>query len=285
MLKVDNFQVYEDVLVSGVDYDFSKHPHESIPHRLYLDWASLIVKLARAVFPSFDVPPFPESLFFQTESIPSDGPYSANPDYYILDYVFFELKAENGCGLKISFENGRRGGTNPVSMETLGFADSISSYIYKEAKSPLANIYISHGTEQASEIAGIIARHRESCRVNLGKWKTDRGTFLIQKNLKKIPYVYGGVGLESGERFDDSAEYVETTMSGQVVKRYGEALPFSIEDEMTVSDIHRVIGDCLYEFYYRHYSRYEPEIKASLLLSNLKLYEDELHFNEENLFD
>jgi len=252
MLERNNFHVYEDVLISGVNYDFSHHRYESIPHRLYMDWAALIVKLAKVVSPSFVVPPFPELLIFQTESIPSDGPYSANADYYFLDYVSFELEAENGCGIKIYFENGRWGGDNPVNMETVGFNRGVSSYIYKEAKSPLASICVWHGEEQSSEIAGIIARHQESCLANPLKWKTNRGTFLIQKNLKKIPHVYGGVGLKGGEKFDDSAEYVETTMSGEVVKRYDEPLLFSIEDEMTVSNIHRVIGDCLYEFYYSH---------------------------------
>jgi hypothetical protein len=117
------------------------------------------------------------------------------------------------------------------------------------------------------------------------KWKTGRDTFLIQKDLAKIPYIYGGVGLEGGERFDESAVYFETTTTGQIVKRYSEPLPFSIEDEMTVSNIHLVIGDCLYSFYYSRRFRSDPELKAELLLSGLELYEDALPFNEGNLFD
>jgi hypothetical protein len=163
MPELDNFHVYRDVLVSGVEYDFSRNRHENIPRQLYAEWAALLVKLAKVVFPSFDVPPLPETMFFRTESIPSDGPYSASEDYYMLDYVFFEQKTENEHGLRISFENGRMGGDNPVSMETLGFNGSVSSHIYSEAKSPLASIYVRHGDERSSEIAEIIARHRESC--------------------------------------------------------------------------------------------------------------------------
>jgi hypothetical protein len=161
-LELNNMQVYKDVLVSSVDYDFSSNPHESIPHRLYTDWAALIVKLAKAVFPSFIAPPFPESLAFQTESISSDGPYPASADYYMLDYVYFELKGENGHGLNINFENGRWGGENPVNMETVGFNPSVSSSIYKEAKSPLASIFMWHPEEQSSEIGEIIANHRKA---------------------------------------------------------------------------------------------------------------------------
>jgi hypothetical protein len=151
------------VLVSSVDHDFSSRAHESIPHQLYADWATLILKLPKAVHPSFVVPPFPESWVFQTESITSDGPYPADADYYFLDYVFFELKAENGCGLKISFENGRWGGDNPVTIETVGLTGGVSSYIYKKAQSPRADICIWHGEKQSLEIAGIIARHQEFC--------------------------------------------------------------------------------------------------------------------------
>ncbi|HEX8247639.1 MAG TPA: hypothetical protein VF599_05690 [Pyrinomonadaceae bacterium] len=285
MLELDNFHVYKDVLVSGVDYDFSSNYHENIPQRLYADWAALLFKLAKVVSPAFVAPPFPESLRFQTESIHSDGPYSADADYYILDYVYFELKAENECGLKISFENGRWGGDNPISMETSGFDPGVSSQISKEAKSPLASVYLWHAEEKSSAIAEIIARHQQTYLPSPSKWKTNRDTFLIQKNLKAIPFIYGGVGLEGGERFEDSAEYVETTASGQVVKRYGEPLPFSIEDEMTVSNIHRVIGDCLYRFYYSQRFMFEPELKTELLLSGLESYNDVLPFNEENLFD
>ncbi|HEY8560217.1 MAG TPA: hypothetical protein VIL74_07560 [Pyrinomonadaceae bacterium] len=113
------------------------------------------------------------------------------------------------------------------------------------------------------------------------KWKTENGTFLIQKNLEPIPHVYGGIGLEGGERFDDAAEYVETTATGQIVKEYQKPYPFSIEDEMTISHIHRVIGDCLYEFYYSHRFRSNPEIKAELLLSGLEPYEAALPFESE----
>ena len=166
MLELNNLHEYKDVLVSGVDYDFSQNRHENIPHRLYTDWAVLILKLAKAVFPSIVKLPIPASLKFQTESISSDGPYSANADYYMLDYVFCEIKAENGEGIKISFENGRQGGDNPVSMETLGIYPGVSSHIYKEAKSPLARFYIRHREDQTAEITEIIARHQESCLAN-----------------------------------------------------------------------------------------------------------------------
>ena len=280
-----NFHIYENVLVSGVEYDFSRRPHEQIPVRLYADWAALLVKLARALDPSFDPPPFPGTLVFHTESIHSDGPYSANADYYFLDLVSGEFKGENGCGIKIHFENGRIGGENPVNMETSGLRDDVSSYIYKSATSPLARILIRHAEAKASEIAAIIARHRKSCESKFSKWKTTRGTYLIENELKKIPSINVGIGLEGGVRFEYAAAYVETTPSGEIVKKYGEPYPYSIEDEMTVSDIHRVIGDRFYRFYYSHRFWSDPEVTAELLLSGLEPCEGVLPFEEKNLFD
>ena len=101
MAYLDDFHSYENVLVSGVEYDFSSNRLDRIPQRLYADWAALLVKLAKIAFPEFVAPAFPETLVFQTESVPSDGPYSASADYYMLDYVFFKQKTQNSYNLKI----------------------------------------------------------------------------------------------------------------------------------------------------------------------------------------
>jgi hypothetical protein len=44
-------RTYENVLVSGVKYDFSQKPRENIPQRLCASRAALIVKLAKAIDP------------------------------------------------------------------------------------------------------------------------------------------------------------------------------------------------------------------------------------------
>ena len=54
---------------------------------------------------------------------------------------------------------------------------------------------------------------------------------------------------------------------------------------MTVSNIHRVIGDCLYKFYYSHRFWYDPEVKAELLMSGLELYKGTLPFESEKFSD
>lgn len=117
------------------------------------------------------------------------------------------------------------------------------------------------------------------------KWKTKNRTFLIQKKFHTIPFIYGSIGLEGGERFNESAEYVEIDFSGQLVKKYSEPLPFSIEDEMTISNIYRVIDNCFYEFYYSHRFRSEPEITTTLLLSELEPFAGALPFDAAILFD
>jgi hypothetical protein len=104
-------------------------------------------------------------------------------------------------------------------------------------------------------------------------WKTNKGSFLIQKNKVLIPFVSGGVGLAGGERFDEAFEYDEITSSGGVIKKYGGPVPFSFEDEMTVSGIHLVIGDALYEFRWSQQYPYEAILQVKMLLHGLELIE------------
>ena len=112
-------------------------------------------------------------------------------------------------------------------------------------------------------------------------WKTPEGNFLIQRNMNVIPFINGGVGLENGERFRESAEYYEIASSGKVVTRYGEPLPFSIEDEMTVSNIHLVIGDALYKFYWSQLYGHEARIQVEMRLRNLQVYNGQLPFDPD----
>src|SRR6476660_2844586 len=86
-LEYSDSRTYYNVLVSVVEYDFSRNHHSRIPRQIYADWTVLIVKLAKIIYPAFEAPPLPDYLFFETETIPSDGPYSASADYYMLDYV------------------------------------------------------------------------------------------------------------------------------------------------------------------------------------------------------
>ena len=99
--------------------------------------------------------------------------------------------------------------------------------------------------------------------------------------MSPIPFIHEGVGLPDGERFDDAAEYYEITDGGKVIKKYGGPLPFSIEDEMTVSYIHRVIGNTLYEFYWSQQYRYESRIRVDLCLQNLRPHEGPLPFDPD----
>ena len=114
-------------------------------------------------------------------------------------------------------------------------------------------------------------------------WRTTTGTFLVQRNMSPVPFLYGGIGPPDGERFDDAAEYYEITDGGEVIKKYGGPLPFSIEDEMTVSNIHRVIGNTLYKFYWSQLYRQEPRIEVRMLLSDLQPHEGALPFDPDEV--
>lgn len=167
---MSDLKVYKNILVSGVQHDFSRHPHESIPRNLFADWAALTCKIAKTVNPAFSVPAFPESFEFETALIHSDDPYGSTEYFYTLDLVYFDLIGENDYGIRISFENGRLEGDNFIEIETIGrvsYAESfqpnfiVSSHVPKAATSPLAEFFVWHAAEQTPEIEDVFARHRE----------------------------------------------------------------------------------------------------------------------------
>ena len=102
------------------------------------------------------------------------------------------------------------------------------------------------------------------------KWKTKKETYLIQ--IKKVPieFTSSSVGLTNGERFNESAVYLEKTSSGKIITRYGEPTSFSLEDELFIDNIHLVIGDSLYRFYLHQQYPFKPIQKVSLLLFGLQ---------------
>ena len=100
-------------------------------------------------------------------------------------------------------------------------------------------------------------------------WKTTKRTYLIENELTSIPFVSNGIGLNSGKRFDDAAEYHEMTGSGRMVKKYGRLFHVIIEDQLTVSNIHRVIDGALYKFHWSQCGD-RAELQFTLLLSGLQ---------------
>ena len=114
------------------------------------------------------------------------------------------------------------------------------------------------------------------------KWITGNNTFLIQKDMQLIDFIICGVKLGEKE-YEMSAQYYEINYVGSVIKKYSEAFPFSIEDELTISNIHLVIEDCLYEFYWSCQYRCRPRQKVNLIMRNLRPYEQSLPFDAEKI--
>jgi hypothetical protein len=54
---------------------------------------------------------------------------------------------------------------------------------------------------------------------------------------------------------------------------------------MTVSNIHLVIGDALYRFYWSQQYRYEVRLKADMLLHDLQPYDKSLPFDAEAVIE
>lgn len=167
---MSDLKVYNNISVSAVQHDFSRHPHEAVPKRLLADWADLTGELAAAVNPAFSIPEFPETFEFTTVQIHSDDPYRSNENYYTLDSVYFDLQNDEH-GIRISFEIGRQDGNDAIQIETTKrvayseyFQTSfiVSTHIPKAAAAPLATFYVWHDAEKTSEIESIFARHINS---------------------------------------------------------------------------------------------------------------------------
>ncbi len=114
-------------------------------------------------------------------------------------------------------------------------------------------------------------------------WKTMDGTFLVQRNMRKIPLlVVETIKLEN-EEFYQSAEYFEVTDNGIVLNKYEQATTSTGEYDLFINNIHRVIGDSLYEFNLTQNFPVAESVIATTtnkkLLTGLQPYESELPFD------
>lgn len=113
-------------------------------------------------------------------------------------------------------------------------------------------------------------------------WKTADGTFLIQRNMRKIPLLLEEtIGLENNEQFNESAEYFEVTNEGIILKTHNKAKADTNEYDLSIVDIHRVIGDSLYRFF----TKYDSSSVISVTTSNIKLLSGLQPHDGDLLFD
>ena len=83
-------------------------------------------------------------------------------------------------------------------------------------------------------------------------WQIRDGHFLVEGNRYPI-YLSGsgyGVPLPDGNEIRDAAEFFEFTESGRLVKKYGPPFTSTLEEFLYVTDIHVVIVDALYKFFW-----------------------------------
>ena len=163
MSFTSDLKTYENVLVSGVEHNFSLHDHAKVPRALVADWASLMTRLTRVIHPGFAPPPVPEVLVFQEETIHSDGPYPADENYYTLDYVYLTLLGAAGSGLSLNVERCRRDGGDPICLNTVKLHPQTSSHIWRDATEPRASIFLFHDSDKTPEVQAIIAQHTAEC--------------------------------------------------------------------------------------------------------------------------
>ena len=86
------------------------------------------------------------------------------------------------------------------------------------------------------------------------------GNLLVEARLAPIPYAMGGVGLPGGEVLREWGKYYEVTEAGELVREWKEPTHFSLEDELFVGDIYRVVDGALYRFTRIEQWGYEGEV-------------------------
>jgi len=150
-VKTD-LQTYQDVKVSDADPGFSSG-YANINPRFLADWIQLFESAVQACHPGFQFPPLPAPLKFKTEMIHSDGPYSATENYYTLDYNSIVLMSDEKRGLRISFEDGRQGGGEPICLETIGISPNFSAYIHSPKVT--ATFYLWHDPSRRPEFEAL----------------------------------------------------------------------------------------------------------------------------------
>ncbi|HEX8073156.1 MAG TPA: hypothetical protein VF546_24635 [Pyrinomonadaceae bacterium] len=118
-------------------------------------------------------------------------------------------------------------------------------------------------------------------------WKTTEGNFLVERDMAPPPFVEGGFGLPGGERYYEAAQYYEITSAGEVVKKYSAPTSYGMEDDLCVSNIHRVVGDTFYDFQWVERADYsvEPRRTEDVRLRGLEPFEGRLPFDADAVIE
>jgi hypothetical protein len=103
-------------------------------------------------------------------------------------------------------------------------------------------------------------------------WTTAQGHRLIQGEMHPIYLSISGQGitLPTGAVIHAAAEYREVTPAGAVVATYSGPLSCALDDYLYVCNIHVVIGDALYRFFYRETTEGDTRLQETVLLRGLR---------------
>src|SRR5205085_1219291 len=95
-----------------------------VPRLVVVKTLALHARVWKALGMTFVPPDVPETIFWNRESIASDGPYGSSEDYYMLDYVSWSAPP-----VSMNFEDGRIGATPTLSIESEVGGEKISALL------------------------------------------------------------------------------------------------------------------------------------------------------------
>ena len=167
-LKIETF---ENILVSDLNVCLRGEHLDDVPRQFFVDWISLLLKVTKVKFPSFEIPAIPDAFKFEKSDYASS---LSHEDYYNLNYYYCGLTDQNGCGINLTAFDGYQhpvDGTNAISIEPVGipsnefklYSTLISSHINLYTYPPLATFIIGVEGDQKLRIEEIFEEHKKSC--------------------------------------------------------------------------------------------------------------------------
>lgn len=106
-------------------------------------------------------------------------------------------------------------------------------------------------------------------------WITREGDYLVEGQRYHLYHGAESIRDHKGS-FLQPAKFYLIENKGNVRSTFSEPIYYSIEDELGVTNIHVIVGDALYEYFWRQRDAFpEPKVSIKILLNGLRTIHDD----------
>lgn len=152
-LNFEHQQTYTKVGVSDKAPGF-ENGYADVHPAFLNDWLQRFVAAIRLLDPEFPDAELKLPLKFQSEWIDSDGPYGSSENFYQLRYFYLVLSEGTPREIRISFEEGRHDGGEPICLDAIGSSLRASSCIHRP--DPTATFHLWHEPARRPEFEALL---------------------------------------------------------------------------------------------------------------------------------